>query len=112
MRRTQPVAAVCGTDVTRRTRRAHRATRRRPCRLPATRSPTPRPSARRPRVCLLRNLDRSALADDDHLHLAGVLELVLDLAGDLVGEKNRPVVVEDRKSTRLNSSHLGISYAV
>src|SRR5437899_8998001 len=26
--------------------------------------------------------------------------------------KERPIVVADRKSTRLNSSHLGISYAV
>src|SRR5258705_7024813 len=32
--------------------------------------------------------------------------------GELVGEREPMLVDEDRKSTRLNSSHLGISYAV
>src|SRR2546430_9034874 len=39
-----------------------------------------------------------------------------DYAGDEASERNRPdvahAVVEDRKSTRLNSSHSQISYAV
>src|SRR5205823_13400964 len=42
---------------------------------------------------VLRDLHRSALPDHRHLHLARVLEAVLDLAGDLVGEERRLVVV-------------------
>src|SRR5215203_7521728 len=34
------------------------------------------------------------LPDDGHLDLTRVLELLLDLAGDLVGEQHRPVVIE------------------
>src|ERR1039458_5979553 len=34
------------------------------------------------------------------------------LMGRMYGEGLMPGIVEDRKSTRLNSSHLGISYAV
>ena len=37
---------------------------------------------------------RAALADDRHLDLARVLELVLDLARDLVREQDRRVVVD------------------
>src|SRR5262245_25878318 len=37
---------------------------------------------------------------------------LLDLGGDLADPLRRHVGAEDRKSTRLNSSHLGISYAV
>ncbi len=43
---------------------------------------------------LLRHLDRATLADDDHLDLARILELILDLPGDLVREKDRAVVVD------------------
>src|SRR5262245_65094726 len=35
-----------------------------------------------------------------------------DLVGMAVGRVDLDKVIEDRKSTRLNSSHLGISYAV
>src|SRR5207237_1050182 len=41
-----------------------------------------------------RELDSARLADHGHLDLTGVLELVLDLAGDLVGEQHRRVVVD------------------
>src|SRR3954447_7725823 len=37
---------------------------------------------------------RPRLPDDGHLDLTRVLELLLDLAGDLVREEHRPVVVE------------------
>src|SRR4051794_23085009 len=37
---------------------------------------------------------RPGLPDHGHLDLAGVLELLLDLAGDLVAEQDRAVVVE------------------
>src|SRR2546423_9984582 len=49
-----------------------------------------------PRVAgpLLRVLDRARLPDHRHLDLAGVLELLLDLAGDLVREQDRAVVVD------------------
>ena len=40
----------------------------------------------------MRDLDRPALADHDHLHLTGVRELVLDLPGDLVREERGRVV--------------------
>jgi hypothetical protein len=43
---------------------------------------------------VLRDVHRPALPDDGHLHLARVLELVLDLAGDLVGEEDGAVVVD------------------
>src|ERR671930_662297 len=40
------------------------------------------------------DVDRPALADDRHLHLAGVLEVILDLPRDLVREQNGAVVVD------------------
>src|SRR5207244_1282348 len=43
---------------------------------------------------LLGELDRALLADDRHLDLARVLELLLDVAGDLVREQLRLVVVD------------------
>src|SRR5436190_14455158 len=43
---------------------------------------------------LLRVLDRARLPDDGHLDLARELELLLDLARDLVREQRRGVVVE------------------
>src|SRR5262245_65230650 len=44
------------------------------------------------------------------LLVAAVLELVHVIADD--GLRGGAVLSQDRKSTRLNSSHLGISYAV
>src|ERR1700759_2343173 len=41
-----------------------------------------------------RDVDRPALADHRHLDLPGVLEMVLDLAGDLVREEHGAVVVD------------------
>src|SRR5918992_1201355 len=46
---------------------------------------------------LLRDLDRPALPDDDHFHLPRVLELVFDLARDLVREEDGAVVVDLRR---------------
>src|SRR6266705_870559 len=43
---------------------------------------------------LLGELDGAALADHRDLDLPRVLELPLDLAGDLVREEHRPVVVD------------------
>src|SRR3954447_1158958 len=43
---------------------------------------------------LLRVLDRARLPDDGHLDLTGEIELLLDLAGDLVREQRGGVVVE------------------
>src|SRR5438552_10286789 len=79
-------------------------------------SPTALPS-----MSLAGKIHRAGLADHHHLDLAGVLQLALDLAGDLLGQLARLAVVDrvrghhhaqDRKSTRLNSSHQIISYAV
>src|SRR5215208_7271685 len=42
----------------------------------------------------LRDVDRARLPDHRHLHLARVLEVVLDLARDLVREQDRSVVVD------------------
>ena len=50
--------------------------------------------ARQRSRALLRDLDRAALADHGHLDLARVLELVLDLARDLVREEHGAVVVD------------------
>src|ERR1043166_1212065 len=46
------------------------------------------------RCVVAGDVDRAALADHRHLHLAGVLELILDLAGDLVREQ-RGLLVAD-----------------
>src|SRR5215831_4175098 len=46
------------------------------------------------RPALLRELDRAGLPDHGHLDLAGVLELILDLARDLVREQDGTVVVD------------------
>src|SRR5207249_4026186 len=40
------------------------------------------------------DVDRPALPDHGHLHLTRVLQLILDLARDLMGQKCRRVVVE------------------
>src|SRR5205814_4202281 len=40
------------------------------------------------------------------------MKAVRDEVGKKVGEEFREMLHKDRKSTRLNSSHLGISYAV
>src|SRR2546426_1798148 len=62
-------------------------------------------------------LFRSLLADDVQevvgAHVADELEPLLEV-GDGLGEPvvGPEVLAEDRKSTRLNSSHLVISYAV
>src|SRR3954451_17306424 len=45
-------------------------------------------------LALLRVLDRARLPDDGDLDLARELELLLDLAGDLVREQGGAVVVE------------------
>src|SRR3712207_8041735 len=41
-----------------------------------------------------------------------VVPVVQGDQGDLTGQAGHPQVAEDRKSTRLNSSHANISYAV
>jgi hypothetical protein len=56
-----------------------------------------RPTAGGRRVPLLRDLDGPALADHDHLDLARILELILDLARDLVREEDGAVVVDLRR---------------
>src|SRR5215211_8652013 len=85
------------------------------------------------RVASGGEVDRARFADHRHLDLSRVLEVALDLAGDLVREQHGSVVVDllrlhehadlasrlecidllhalvDRKSTRLNSSHTVIS---
>src|SRR3954454_10531406 len=45
-------------------------------------------------IALSSVVRRPRLADDGHLDLAWILELLLDLAGDLVAEQDRAVVVE------------------
>src|SRR3712207_8115367 len=67
-----------------------------------------RPEERRPQVLRARRAARADLVADralDHLHVA-----VAPLLQALVEVHER--LAEDRKSTRLNSSHANISYAV
>src|SRR3712207_6941363 len=57
-------------------------------------------------------LSRSEVDDDDPADVAQP-ELAHDLVGRLeVGLRDRVLELQDRKSTRLNSSHANISYAV
>src|SRR3712207_8810990 len=53
-------------------------------------------------------VDRAPALRDDRLHPSVALERFDDLAPDHL----HPVLAQDRKSTRLNSSHANISYAV
>ena len=97
--RTRADPGAHGRDASRRRRRARTASRSRPRRQPAMRAPTPRPSGALRCGRLFRHLDRAALADHDHLHLARVLELILDLPRDLVREEHGGVVVDLAGST-------------
>src|SRR5881409_3481199 len=70
-------------------------------------SPTAAPS-----MSLAGKIHRAGLADHHHLDLAGVLELALDLAGDLLGQLARLAVVDRVRGhhhahlpTRLNREH-------
>src|SRR5690625_6266808 len=75
-----------------------------------------------PYTTLFRSLDAVALVEQHALVVGvagvGALELPdrVGLAGAVVGhdhdEVGRELLDEDRKSTRLNSSHVAISYAV
>src|SRR3989454_4577728 len=71
-------------------------------------SPTALPS-----MSLAGKIHRAGLADHHHLDLAGVLQLALDLAGDLLGQLARLAVVDRVRGhhhahlpTRLNREHL------
>src|SRR5438445_6221227 len=50
------------------------------------------PTSARPRRASARDLDRTLLADDGHLDLAGEGHLVGDLLGDLRRELHRPQI--------------------
>src|SRR5262245_52872389 len=63
----------------------------------------------------LVDLDAVVEAADPHralAHLLGLLRRRDDDRGPAVGDRREVVLAQDRKSTRLNSSHLGTSYAV
>src|SRR5205814_9810722 len=60
----------------------------------------------RPEIGALVGIDRGRHRDDEHLAASEALQL----GGE--GQVLRRLELRDRKSTRLNSSHLGISYAV
>src|SRR2546422_10769656 len=62
-------------------------------------SPTAAPS-----MSLAGKIHRASLADHHHLDLAGVLELALDLPGDLLGELARLAVVD--RTRRHHDAHL------
>src|SRR5712692_11923812 len=47
-----------------------------------------------PSMSLAGKIHRAGLADHHDLDLAGILQLPLDLAGDLLGELARPAVVD------------------
>src|SRR3712207_7162501 len=66
-----------------------------------------KPGVRLPRQ--LDHLDEAAVHRDAAEHESGAFELLTELGVELVSV---PVALADRKSTRLNSSHANISYAV
>src|SRR2546426_7073123 len=69
-------------------------------------------SQRQPRLCHHRQCGhRSLLESDVGLHLGGILD-ALPLKEFCHRSKLKKAPMADRKSTRLNSSHLVISYAV
>src|SRR2546422_3630765 len=53
-----------------------------------------------------------SLGDFDLVHIYGLYDLLGPAVASLSRRRDIPYVVEDRKSTRLNSSHGYISYAV
>src|SRR5690625_5409600 len=57
-----------------------------------------------PYTTLFRSAARDVLLDSPHGTEAGLL--------DRITAETEPVAMQDRKSTRLNSSHVAISYAV
>src|SRR5262245_65302705 len=64
-----------------------------------------------------RQRDPTVIRAVSHVDQKGTGESLGELIGDLVQQDKREdfqgaMTCEDRKSTRLNSSHLGISYAV
>src|SRR5699024_11870175 len=60
----------------------------------------------------VRGCGRALDAELGPLPLGLVLELLVALPGADPAFEEQPVPVQDRKSTRLNSSHVSISYAV
>src|SRR4029453_10199454 len=62
-------------------------------RFPRGRTASSSSTASQAEVRLLRHLDGARLADHDHLHLAGVLELILDLSRYLVRQQCGALVV-------------------
>ena len=46
-------------------------------------------------LILLRVLDGAALADDVDLDLAGIIEGILDLLGDLAGQQDDLIIADD-----------------
>src|SRR5205814_8382407 len=72
-------------------------------------------SSRNDQIAVIDRLLMRPAAPEDGLEPAGVLDAAADLGCALEpGLRSRRVRqrARDRKSTRLNSSHLGISYAV
>src|SRR6188472_3559142 len=83
-----------------RRRRSERARTDRPARRPTPQRPPVRSRPGAPgrgvphRRVLLATSNRTRLTDHDHLHLTRILELVLDLARDLVREQGGAIVVD------------------
>src|SRR5437899_5458324 len=68
-----------------------------------------------PYTTLFRSSERkSALIIDarPRICMGAFIRINVGLDGNLLGHPHAEIKFEDRKSTRLNSSHLGISYAV
>src|SRR5205814_8828426 len=76
-----------------------------------TLSPTRRSSDLVERLASQLRRERLRRGEVGHVHLQGLRSDLFQVAV-AHGAYDAPAVLRDRKSTRLNSSHLGISYAV
>src|SRR5699024_11416217 len=57
---------------------------------------------------LVKGISAEIMLDNDELYVNGATRKIKDL----IKGKQTPYIIGDRKSTRLNSSHVSISYAV
>src|SRR5699024_12852475 len=74
--------------------------------------PRPPRSTLFPYTTLFRSLGAASHSRREHAHVQRAVGLAQTGAGDVLVDRLGLLLLQDRKSTRLNSSHVSISYAV